>query len=134
MRRKACPQNLVDAAKRREIAQVEFRRNSIPGLAAAWSEALAAEGRNSPDEDVEAMKRVTVADVNRVAKKYLVEQDSITAELKPVPSGAAVAGKGFGGDEQLTSAPTKPVELPDMGGLAAACAGDTSRCPRHRRT
>ena len=107
------PAELVDAAKRREIAQVEFRRNSIPGLAAAWSEALAAEGRNSPDEDVEAMKRVTVADVNRVAKKYLVEQDSITAELKPVPSGAAVAGKGFGGDEQLTAAPTKPVELPE---------------------
>ncbi len=107
------PAELVDAAKRREIAQVEFRRNSIPGLAAAWSDALAAEGRNSPDEDVEAMKRVTVADVNRVAKQYLAEQNSITAQLKPVPSGAAVAGKGFGGEEQLTAAPTKPVELPE---------------------
>jgi zinc protease len=106
------PAELVDAAKRREIAEVEFRRNSIPGLAAAWSEALAAEGRNSPDEDVEAMKRVTVADVNRIAKQYLADQNSITAQLKPTPSGAAVAAKGFGGDEQLTSAPTKPVELP----------------------
>ena len=53
------PADLVEAAKRREIAGAEFRRNSIPGLAAAWSDALAAEGRNSPDEDVEAMKRVT---------------------------------------------------------------------------
>ena len=106
------PADLVEAAKRREIAGAEFRRNSIPGLADAWSEALAAEGRNSPDEDVDAMKRVTPEDVNRVAKQYLVDQNSITAELKPVPSGAAVASKGFGGTEQLTSAPTKPVELP----------------------
>ena len=110
------PAELVEAAKRREIAGAEFRRNSIPGLAAEWSDALAAEGRNSPDEDVEAMKRVTPADVNRVAKQYLVDQNSITAELKPVPSGAAVASKGFGGGEQLTSAPTKPVDLPSWAG------------------
>jgi zinc protease len=110
------PAELVEAAKRREISGAEFHRNSIPGLAAVWSDALAAEGRNSPDEDVEAMKRVTLADVNRVAKEYLVDQNSITAELKPVPSGAAVASKGFGGGEQLTSAPTKPVDLPPWAG------------------
>jgi zinc protease len=62
------PEDLVEAAKRREIVGAEFRRNSIPGLADAWSEALAGEGRNSPDEDIEAMKRVTLQDVNRVAK------------------------------------------------------------------
>ena len=77
------PADLVEAAKRREIAGAEFRQNSISGLAEAWSDALAAEGRNSPDDDVEAMKRVTLADVNRVAKQYLVDQDSITAQLKP---------------------------------------------------
>ena len=62
------------------------------------------------------MRRVTPADVNRVAKQFLVDQNSITAELKPVPSGAAVASKGFGGGEQLTSAPTKPVDLPPWAG------------------
>jgi zinc protease len=106
------PGDLVEAAKRREIANAEFRRNSIPGLAAVWSDALASEGRNSPEEDVEAMKRVTVEDVNRVAKTYLVDQGSITAQLKPSPSGEPVASNGFGGAEQLTSTPTKPVELP----------------------
>jgi zinc protease len=110
------PVELVEAAKRREIAGEEFRRNSIPGLAAEWSEALAARGRKSPDEDVEAMKRVTLADVNRVAKQFLVDQNSITAILKPVPSGEPVASKGFGGGEQLTSAPTKPVDLPSWAG------------------
>jgi zinc protease len=106
------PAELVDASKRAEVANAEFERNSIPGLAAAWSQALAAEGRSSPDEIVEAMKQVTLEDVNRVAKTYLVDQNAITAQLKPVPSGEAVSEKGFGGSEQLTSSPTKPVALP----------------------
>jgi zinc protease len=106
------PAELVEAAKRKEIARVEFRRNSIPGLAEAWSQALAAEGRNSPDDDVDAMKRVTTEDVNRVARKYLVDKESIAAVLKPQPTGGPVSAQGFGGGEQLTSAPKKPVELP----------------------
>ena len=106
------PPELVEAAKRSEVADAEFERNSIPGLAETWSEALAAEGRNSPDELVDAMKSVTVDDVNRVAKTYLTPENSITAQLKPVPSGGPVSEKGFGGSEQLTSAPKKPVTLP----------------------
>jgi len=106
------PADLVDAAKRSEIAQAEFQRNSIPGLADVWSNALAAEGRNSPEEDIDAIRKVTLADVNRVAKQYLLNAPTITATLKPVPSGGPVAAKGFGGSEQVTSAPTKPVELP----------------------
>jgi zinc protease len=109
---KGVPEDLVIAAKRSEVAQAEFQRNSIPGLAEVWSNALAAEGRKSPDEDVEALKKVTLADVNRVAKQYLVETNAITAKLKPVPNGEAVSAKGFGGAEQLTAAPTKPVVLP----------------------
>ncbi|MGA2150094.1 MAG: pitrilysin family protein, partial [Bryobacteraceae bacterium] len=64
---KGVPAELVDAAKKGEIAGAEFERNSIPDLAATWSEALAVEGRQSPEDLVEAMKKVTVADVNRVA-------------------------------------------------------------------
>jgi zinc protease len=109
---KGLPQDLFDAAKRSEIASAEFQRNSIPGLASLWSESLAAEGRNSPDEDIQAIRKVTLADVNRVAKQYLVSANSITATLKPSPSGEAVAAKGFGGEEKMTSAPTKPVVLP----------------------
>jgi zinc protease len=109
---KGVPEDLVAAAIRSEVASAEFQRNSIPGLANVWSSALAAEGRTSPDEDIEAIKRVTLADVNRVAKEYLVDENSITATLKPVPTGQPVSGKGFGGAEEVTSAPTKPVELP----------------------
>jgi zinc protease len=118
--RKGVPEDLVLAAKRSEIASAEFNRNSIPGLADVWSDALAAEGRNSPDEDLDAIKRVTLADVNRVAQKYLLGAGSITAVLKPVPTGQAVSGKGFGGQEQVTQAPTKPVELPAWAKTALA--------------
>ena len=85
------PPELVEAARRAEVADREFERNSIPGLAETWSQALAAEGRNSPDELVEAMKSVTVEDVNRVAKTYLTLENSITAQLKPVPAGGPVS-------------------------------------------
>jgi zinc protease len=109
---KGVPEDLVAAAKRSELAQAEFQRNSIPGLANVWSNALAAEGRTSPEEDLEAIRKVTLADVNRVAKKYLFQANTITATLKPVPTGQPVAAKGFGGGEEVTSAPTKPVQLP----------------------
>jgi zinc protease len=110
--RNGVPPELVDAAKRGEIASAAFQRNSIPGLAAEWSEALAAEGRQSPDEDVEAIRRVTTADVDRVARRFLVDTNSISATLVPAASGASASSRGFGGGERLTSAPAKPVELP----------------------
>src|SRR5208282_275549 len=43
---------------------------------------------------------------------YLVDQESIAAVLKPQPTGGPVSAQGFGGGEQLTAAPKKPVELP----------------------
>ena len=114
------PEDLVTAAKRREVADAEFERNSIPGLANVWSNAIAAEGRASPDEDVAAIQRVTVNDVNRVARRYLTAAGSITATLKPVPSGQPVASKGFGGAEQVTAPPTAPVQLPPWAGADLA--------------
>lgn len=108
------PAELVDAAKHGEIASAAYERNSIGDLAASWSDAIANEGRSSPDEDVDAVRNVTVADVDRVIKKYLDPSLAITATLVPRPSGQAVAAKGFGGGETLTSAPTKPVVLPDF--------------------
>ncbi len=109
---KGLPAELVDAAKRSEVASAEFRRNSIPDLAGQWSEALAAEGHDSPDVDVNAIARVTVDDVNRVARQTLLDANAITATLVPSPSAEPMSGKGFGGGERTTSAPTKPVVLP----------------------
>ena len=104
--------DLVEAAKRSELAASEFNRNSIPGLAGLWSQAVVSEGRTSPQQDIDAIKKVTLADVNRVAKQYLVDHNAIVGTLQPQVSGAPVAGKGFGGGEKVTSAPTHPVQLP----------------------
>lgn len=109
---KGVPEDLVAASRRAVLASNEFARNSIPGLADLWSQAVAAEGRESPQDDVDSVQKVNVADVNRAAQAYLLNNQAIVATLKPQASGAPVAGKGFGGEEKLTSAPTKPVPLP----------------------
>lgn len=112
------PADLVESSKKSEIASAEFGRNSISNLAALWSQALAADGRQSPAENVAAIQKVTVADVNRVAKTYLQDSQAISTVLKPTNSGEPAAAKGFGGSEKATSTPTKPVALPEWAEVA----------------
>ncbi len=104
--------DLVEASKRHEIADAEFQKNSVSGLAQAWSNALAIEHRNSPDDDVKMMEKVTVQDVNRVAREYLNDNHAIVTVLTPQASGKPVSSKGFGGAESFTPKETKNVPLP----------------------
>ena len=115
------PAELVEATKRHEVAEAQFRRNSIAGLAAEWSQALAVEGRRSPDDDIEAIKSVTAADVNRVAKKYLTNDNAIVAVMTPRESGEAVASQSpRSGGESFAPKQTKPVPLPGWAKKALA--------------
>lgn len=118
--REGLPADLVEAAKRREVSDALFRKNSVPGLANAWSQALAVEGRTSPDDDIEAVRKVTVEEVNRVAREYLRNDRAITAILTPRPSGNPVASKGFGGGESFAPQQTTAVKLPTWAKKAAA--------------
>jgi zinc protease len=112
------PEDLVEAAKRGELASVEFQRNSISGLAAVWSDALAEEGRSSPDEDVEAIKKVTTLDVNRVARQYLDSPNTVIGTLIPSPTRHPTCDKRpayekkSGGFEKVTAPAVRPVQLP----------------------
>ncbi len=106
------PLDLVLASKRKEVASAEFERNSIQDLAARWSDAVAVEGRESPEQDVTALQNVTPEAVRRVARDNLVQSKAIVAVLKPAPSGQPSAAKGFGGSEQATVPPTSAVTLP----------------------
>ncbi|TAM82596.1 MAG: insulinase family protein [Acidobacteria bacterium] len=110
--RNGLPRDLVAAAKRHELASVEFQKNSVSGLAMAWSNALAVEGRESPIDDVDAIQKVTVEDVNRVARQYLAQSKAITAVLTPQSSGRPVSTKSFGGRESFAPKHTKSVKLP----------------------
>jgi zinc protease len=105
--------DLVEAAKRREIISAELQKNSIDGLASAWSTAVAIENRNSPDDDINLFRAVSVDDVNRVAKKYLDFDHAISAILTPRPSDKPLSGKSFGGGESLVSSASADVKLPD---------------------
>ncbi|MGA8180388.1 MAG: pitrilysin family protein, partial [Desulfobacterales bacterium] len=81
------PADLVEAAKRREMASAEFQKNSVFGLSMAWSQALAVEGRRSPEDDLKAISRVSADDVNRVARRYLTLDHAVVAVLTPEASG-----------------------------------------------
>ncbi|HEX8960971.1 MAG TPA: pitrilysin family protein [Geobacteraceae bacterium] len=107
------PSELVEAAKRHEVADAEFGKNSIPGLASIWSQAVAVEGRNSPDDDIAAVRRVTVEDVNRVARAYLANDTAVTALLVARASGRPAEAQGFTrGKESFGAKNVKPVKLP----------------------
>ena len=58
----------------------------------SWSQAVAGEGRQSPDDDIQAMRRVTIEDVNRVARSYLHFDQAITAILTRAPGNDAPIG------------------------------------------
>jgi len=103
---------LVDAAKRKAIADLEFKKNSVDGLANAWSHALAFQDAESPDAIKAAIAAVTPAAVDALAKQTFDPAHAITAILTPESSGKPVAGKGFGGAESFASTPDKPVQLP----------------------
>ncbi len=104
--------DLVEAAKHREILDAELQKNSVQGLASAWSEAVAVEDRQSPYDDINAIRQVTVADVNRVAKTYLDFDHAISAILTPQPSGKPISSKSFGGKESFASSKNVNVKLP----------------------
>jgi zinc protease len=106
------PDDLVAAAKGLAVAQAEFQKNSVSGLAMAWSRALALQGRQSPMEVVQAVNKVTTADVNRVARQYLDLNQAIVGILTPEASGKPVAAKGFKRQETFSLATPEKVALP----------------------
>ena len=107
------PAELVAAAKLQERSAAQFQRNSIPELAAVWSDALALYGLSSPDEDLARIEQVTVADVNRVARQYLDLDHAVTGVMQPRGSGPPVASRGgFGGRESISLGEAHPTALP----------------------
>ncbi len=109
---------LIEAAKRKIVAGLELKKNSMEGLADTWSEALAFQQVESPDAMKQAIEAVTPDAVNALAKRTLDPSLATTAILTPESSGKPISGKGFGGAESLASSPDKPVVLPEWAAQA----------------
>ena len=107
------PADLVTAAKDQAIADLEYKKNSVPGLANAWSRALASRGAASPDDIREAIAAVTSEEVNGLAKRIFDPAHAIIAILTPQSSGKPSASKGFGGAESFGGKPSGAVTLPE---------------------
>ncbi len=104
--------DLVEAAKRQEITAAELEKNSMLGLAMSWSQAVAVEGRRSPEEALEAIRQVTADDVRAVARKYLNTQQAVVAVLTPHASGEAVSSGNFRKVESFALKETGTVKIP----------------------
>ena len=110
--RNGAPAELVDAAKRHEVADAEFKKNSISDLAMFWSDAVALEGRNSPGDDIEAIQKVTVEDVKRVASRLLNQQGIDIGHSTPQASDRPVSSSTFGKPEFLAATENAAAPLP----------------------
>jgi len=112
--RDGVPPELVEAAKLHERSEAEFQKNSIAGSASVWSDAVALYGLQSPDDDLARIEKVTVDDVNRVARRYLDLDHAVTALMVPHGSGRPVAGGGgFGGAENIALGEATATPLPE---------------------
>lgn len=111
--RHGVPPALVAAAKLQERSAAEFQKNSIAGLASDWSDALALYKVSSPNVELERIEKVSVADVDRVARRYLDLDHAITAVMLPRGSGKPVPTRGgYGGKETISLGAAKPTALP----------------------
>ncbi len=117
---KGVPAALVEAAKQKAIAGLEFRKNSVPGLANAWSAALANGGLESPDDLRAAIAAVTPAQVNALARRIFDPAHAVTAILTPQSSGKPVSHGSFAGAESFAGKPAANVVLPDWAQAAFA--------------
>lgn len=111
-RKTGVPEELVAAAKQREISQLAFSGNSIEDSAFDWSQAVAVQGLSSPDDMEAAFTRVTTADVNRVLRAYLDSKTAVTAYAVPKNAGAASNGGSGPGKENNMVPPTTHQPLP----------------------
>ncbi|GAC1493735.1 MAG: pitrilysin family protein [Vulcanimicrobiaceae bacterium] len=125
------PRELFETTKRQAIANQELSRNSIASLASDWATTIALDNEPSIAREQELLAGVTLADVDRVAKKYLDPAHAIVGELTPsanatqnVPAGPPSTGpeKPLGAQTPVTRLPSWAMDLVERPALPPAQA------------
>ncbi len=113
--RHGVPQELFESTKRRLIADQEQSRNSIEALASDWATTIALDGEPSIAREQELLAQVTLADVDRVAKRYLDVRHAIVGALSPSPGASQNAAPSAPQQVQEKPLDLRPVSsrLPD---------------------
>ncbi len=108
------PRELFETTKRQAIAGQELSRNSIAALASDWATTIALDGEPSIAREQELLAGVTLADVDRVAKKYLDPAHAIVGALTPSANATqnAPAAPPATGPEKPLGAQTPVTALP----------------------
>ena len=113
--RHGVPRELFETTKRQTIAGQELSRNSISALASDWATTIADDGEPSIEREQELIAAVSLADVNRVAKRYLDVRSAIVGALTPsanASQSAPPAPPPQGPEKPLASQPSV-THLPD---------------------
>ena len=108
------PEDLVEAAKLQEGANFEFNKNAVGDVASSWSQALAWQGLDSPDEALHRILAVTPREVDQIAREYLKREQRVTVVLTPSENGKRPpSSHGFGGVESLAGNDKVHASLPE---------------------
>jgi zinc protease len=111
------PRDLFESTKRRLIADQELSRNSIGSLASDWADTIAVDHEPSIAYEQELIGRVTLADVNRVAKRYLDVSHAVVGSLTPSAGASQSAPPAPAGATRENPLGKQPAitRLPDWG-------------------
>ncbi len=108
------PRELFETTKRQAISGQELSRNSISALASDWATTIALDDEPSIAREQQLLAGVGIADVNRVARTYLVPEHEIIGALTPSANASDRAAP-----QPPATGPEKPIgaqaptELPD---------------------
>ena len=100
------PPELFETTKRQAIVSQEFGRNSISSLANDWATTIALDDEPSIAREQELLAAVTLADVNRVARRYLDNNHAILGALTPSPNASQNQPPA-----PVQSGPEKPLDV-----------------------
>ena len=116
-RDRGVPAELFESTKRRLIADQELSRNSISSLASDWADTISVDHEPSIAYEQELIGRVTLADVNRVAKRYLDVNHAVIGSLTPSANASQSAPPAPAGQTRENPLGKQPIitHLPGWG-------------------